>query len=40
MLNISEFSHMKEIVESWLFYVNKFSWIIISRFLTETMKES
>ena len=24
MLNISEFFHMKEIVESWLVYANKF----------------
>ena len=25
MFNILEFFHMKEIVESWLVYVNKFS---------------
>ena len=28
MLSIFEFSHVKEIVESWLGYVNKFSWVI------------
>ena len=25
MLNISEFSHLKDIVKSWLLYVNKFA---------------
>ena len=34
-----EFSHMKEIVESWLVYVKKFSWIIQSCFLTEAIKK-
>ena len=29
---------MKEIVESWLVYVNKFSWITQSCFLTEAIK--
>ena len=28
MLKILEFSHVKEIVESWLVYGNKFLWII------------
>ena len=27
MLNISELFHVKGIVESWMVYVNKFSWI-------------
>ena len=36
MLNIFEFSYEKEIIESWLVYLNKFSWIIQSCFLTET----
>ena len=27
MLNIFESSYVKEVVESWLVYVNKFSWI-------------
>ena len=35
-----EFPHVKEIVESWLVYVNKFSLIIQSCFLTDTIKES
>ena len=35
MLNIFEFSHVKEIVESWFVYVKKFLWIIQSCFLTE-----
>ena len=35
MLNVFEFSHVKEIVESLLRYVNKFSWIIQSSFMTE-----
>ena len=39
MLNIFEFSHVKEIVESWLVYLNKFPWIIQSLFLTETIKQ-
>ena len=39
-LNIFEFSHVNEIVKSWLVYENKFSWIIQSGFLTETIKES
>ena len=39
-LNIFEFSHVREIIESWLVYVNKFSWIIQSCFLTETIKKS
>ena len=39
MLNIFEFSHVKEIVESWLVYAKKFSWIIQSCFLTETIKQ-
>ena len=34
-LNIFEFSHVKEIVESWLVYVNKFSWMIQSCFLAD-----
>ena len=29
MLEIFEFSRLKEIVESWLGYTNKLSWIII-----------
>ena len=37
MLNIFEFSHVKE---NWLVYVNKFSWIIQSCFLIETIKRS
>ena len=40
MLEIFEFSHMKEIVESWLVYANKFSWIIQSCFSNETIKQS
>ena len=40
MLNIFEFFHVKEIVESWLVYVNKFLWTIQSCFLTETIKRS
>ena len=40
MLNIFEFSHVKEIVKFWLVYVNKFSLIIESCFLTETIKQS
>ena len=40
MWNIFEFSHVQEIVESWLVYVNKFSWIIQSFFLTETIKQN
>ena len=39
MLNIFEFFHMKEIGEWWLVYVNKFSWIIQSCFLAETIKQ-
>ena len=39
MLNIFEFSQVKEIDKSWLVYVNKFSWIIQSCFLTETKNE-
>ena len=38
MLNIFEFSHVKEIVESWLVYVNNFCWINRSCFFTETIK--
>ena len=40
MFNIFEFSHAKEILESWLVYANKLLWIIQSRFLTETIKQS
>ena len=40
MLEIFEFSHMKEIVESWLLYANKFSWIIQSCFPNEIIKQS
>ena len=40
MLNMFEFSYVKEIVESWLVYLNKFSWIIQLCFLTETIKQS
>ena len=40
MLNIFEFSHVKEIAESWLVYVSKFSWTIQSCFLTKTTKSS
>ena len=40
MLNIFEFSHLKEIPESSLVHVNKFSWIIQSFFLTSTIKEN
>ena len=40
MLNIFEFFLVKEIAESWLVYENKFSWIIQSSFLNETIKES
>ena len=36
-LNIFEFSHVKEIVETWLVYINRFSWIIESCFITETI---
>ena len=39
-LNTFEFSNVNGIVESWLVYVNKFSWIIQSCFLTETTKRS
>ena len=31
-------SHVKEIVESWLVYINKFSWVVQLCFLTETIK--
>ena len=37
---IFEFSHVKETLKFWLVYVNKFSWIIQSCFLTETIKQS
>ena len=40
MLNFFEFSRVKEIVQSWLVYAKKFSRIIQSLFLTETIKES
>ena len=40
MFNIFEFSHAKEILESWLVYANKVLWIIQWRFLTETIKQS
>ena len=40
MSNIFEFFHEKEIVESWLVYLSKFSWIIQSCFWTETTKWS
>ena len=40
VLKIFEFSHAKEIVESWLVYANKILWIIRSGFLTETIKRS
>ena len=40
ILNIFEFSLVKEIVESWLVYVNKLSWVIQSRFLTDRIKKS
>ena len=33
---VKQFSHVKEIVESWFVCVNKFSWAIQSCFLTET----
>ena len=39
-VNIFEFSHSKEIVQSWLIYVTKFSSIIQSCFLTETLKQN
>ena len=39
MLNIFEFSRVKEIVESWSVYLNKFPWIIQSLFFTETIKQ-
>ena len=38
MLNTFEFSHVKKIAESCLVYEHKFSWIIQSCFLTETIK--
>ena len=38
MLDIFSFCHAKNIVESWLVYVNKFSQIMRSLFLTETIK--
>ena len=34
-----EFFHVKEIIESWLVYGNKFSWIIQSCFLTKTIND-
>ena len=37
MLNIFYFSHVKEIMESSLTYVNKFSWITQLQFLTKTI---
>ena len=40
MLNVSEFSHVKGIVEFWLVYVNKLQLIIQSCFLTKTIKPS
>ena len=39
-VNIFEFSYSKEIVQSWLIYVTKFSSIIQSCFLTETLKQN
>ena len=39
MLDIFWFSYVKGIVKSWLFYVNKFSKIIKSCFLNETIKQ-
>ena len=35
MLNIFEFSHVNETVESWLVNINKFSWIIQLFFSTK-----
>ena len=40
MLNIFEFSHVKEIVKSWLVYAKTFSQIIQLCFLTETIKQN
>ena len=40
VLNIFEISQVKEIRESWLVYVSKFSWIMQSCFLTKTIKRS
>ena len=40
MLNLFEFSHMEDILELWLFYLNMLSWIIDSCLLTETVKQS
>ena len=39
-VNIFESSHVKEIVESWLVYVNKSSRIIQSCFLSGIIKQS
>ena len=39
-VNIFEFSHVKEIVQSWLIYVTKFSSVIQWYFLTETIKQN
>ena len=38
MLNFFEDSCVCEIIESWLVYASKFSWIARSYFLTETEK--
>ena len=35
-----EFSHVKQMLESWLVYANKLSWIIQSYFLTDNIKLS
>ena len=40
MLNIFELFCVWEIVESWLIYANKFSWITQLYFLTEITKQS
>ena len=39
LLNIFEFSRVKEIAESWLVSGNEFSWIIQSSFWTEAIKK-
>ena len=40
IFNTFEFSHVREIMESWLVHASKFSWIIKSCFLTEIITQS
>ena len=40
MLNVFEFSRVRENIESWLVYANKLSWIAQSYFLNSIIKQS